>query len=158
MIKNYFLYNSENIITQCIRCKEDEIGLYGCPYVETELEDFTFDYNYNYFISNGEVKKILKTDTASLANRAYEELIFNIALLDSSVREEKSTWARQESEAKAYNLDNNSYTPFLDSLVVARGISKDDLVSKILVKSDAYTKKLGQYIGEYQKKIKDLGK
>ncbi|WP_052608450.1 hypothetical protein [Leptonema illini] len=65
---------------------------------------------------------------------------------DAEVR----TWDRQEAEARAYQSDSNASTPMIDALAASRGVSKADLVSRIIAKADAWVVIVGQVIGQRQ--------
>jgi hypothetical protein len=60
---------------------------------------------------------------------------------------EKETWERQKFEADKYLLDNTASTPFLDILSTNRGITKEELVTKIISKADAYATYVGTQLG-----------
>lgn len=66
---------------------------------------------------------------------------------------EKSTWDTQEREARAYILDNNTPTPFIDNLVSARGITKEILINKIIANADEYAIECAAIIGSTQANI-----
>lgn len=69
----------------------------------------------------------------------------------SSLDTERETWERQKIEADAYTLDVNAVTPFLDTLSTARGITKADLVSKVLLKAELYVLAVANMLGEQHK-------
>ncbi len=69
---------------------------------------------------------------------------------------EISTWDRQEAEARAYVADNSASTPFIDNLVLARGVTKEYLVGKIIEKADAYAIAVGVLTGERQRREDEL--
>lgn len=155
MIKNYMLHDSENNVTQFTRCDETEIELYQSSYIEMEEDSFEFDSNYNYKVENGEIKSYEKTDNSYLLNKLNSDFESRILQLTSSTpQSEISTWTKQESEARAYLLDNNAFTPFIDAICDARGVEKDYLVSKIIEKSDAYAIAVGELTGLRQKQEK----
>ena len=68
---------------------------------------------------------------------------------------EQSTWDKQEREALAYNTDSTALTPFIDGIVMTRGIDKDILVSKILEKAVGFATISGIAVG-YRQKAEDL--
>jgi hypothetical protein len=53
---------------------------------------------------------------------------------------EADTWTIQREEAKAFNANPNADTPFLDDLVELEGITKAELVTKILEEQAVYYK------------------
>lgn len=69
----------------------------------------------------------------------------------SSLDTERETWERQKIEADAYILDVNAGTPFLDALSTSRGITKADVVQKILAKAEIYAIAIGNLLGEQYK-------
>ena len=70
-------------------------------------------------------------------------------------RDEVSTWAKQENEARAWLLDNSVHTPFIDSLLISReDHTKISLVNKILEKASSYACEVGRLLGEKQKREK----
>ena len=157
MIKSYILYDEQNKVTQFTRCDDTEIGYYESNYIETELDDFHFDTNYTYKIINNQVVKTEKTDINYLlqkANKEYENTVNSITA--SIPQSEISTWAKQESEARAYLLDSTASTPFIDAICLARGIDKSYLVDKIIEKADAYAVVVGMLTGVRQKLEKEI--
>lgn len=64
---------------------------------------------------------------------------------------EISTFDKQETEARAYLLDNTAPTPLLDALATNRGIDKAELVSRVIVKADVFSAASGAIIGKRQK-------
>lgn len=90
----------------------------------------------------------------SQENKNYETAV---SQLTSTVpQSEIATWTKQESEARAYLLDNTVSTPLIDSIATARGIGKDYLVAKIIEKADAYAVAIGILTGIRQAKEKDI--
>lgn len=61
---------------------------------------------------------------------------------------EISSWAKQESEARAYVANNTANTPLIDALATARNIPKSDLVTRIINKADLFATASGQLIGK----------
>ena len=64
---------------------------------------------------------------------------------------EIDSWTKQEAEARAWFVDNNAPTPWIDAAVDARGVSKIYLVTKIMANADAFTVASGQLSGKRQK-------
>lgn len=62
MIKSYFVYNNQNVITQFVRCSTNEINKYGEKYIEVDFNNFVFDPNFIYRVENGGVIKNERTD------------------------------------------------------------------------------------------------
>ncbi len=65
---------------------------------------------------------------------------------------ERSTWTKQETEARGFIVDNTYSTPLLDTIAVTRNVDKTLLVSKVIEKSDLYTIAIGQLTGEKQRR------
>lgn len=157
MIKSYLLYNEDGTIKQFTRCDETEIELYQSEYIEYSEDSFEFNSNYNYKIENGVVVKTERNDNSYLLNKANADFDAAISRLTSSIpTSEISTWAKQESEARAYLLDSTASTPFIDAICLARGIDKSYLVDKIIEKADAYAVVVGMLTGVRQKLEKEI--
>lgn len=71
---------------------------------------------------------------------------------------EIASWDKQESEARAWTIDNAVSTPFIDALLAGRnlGENKEELVTKIIKKADAYKTFYGQLLGKFHAKQKEL--
>lgn len=71
---------------------------------------------------------------------------------------EIASWDKQESEARAWMMDNATSTPLIDALLVGRnlGESKEEFVNKIITKADAYKAFYGQILGKLHAKQKEL--
>lgn len=61
-----------------------------------------------------------------------------------------------EQEARAYLLDSNAPTPFIDAICLARECDKSYLIGKIIEKADAYAIAVGTLIGIRQKLEKEI--
>jgi hypothetical protein len=114
---------------------------------------------------NGEIKLIWKVSDTPLSDDFRNSLIQELRetfdgylnqLVLSYPVSEISSWAKQESEAKDYVLNNEAFTPLLDSLALSRGIAKSELAEKILNKSSAYATSVGKLIGTRQKIEKQI--
>ena len=157
MIKSYLLHNEDGTVKQFTRCDETEIELYQSEYIEYSEDSFEFDSNYNYKIKNNEVVKTERNDTSYLLNKANADFETAISSLTSSVPiSEISTWTKQEQEARAYLLDSNASTPFIDAICTARGCEKSYLVNKIIEKADEYAVAVGTLTGVRQKLEKEI--
>lgn len=157
MIKSYLLHNEDGTIKQFIRCDETEIELYQSKYIEYSEDNFEFNSNYNYKVENSGVIKTERSDISYLLNKANSNFETAISSLTSSVpKSEIATWAKQEQEARAYLLNSNAWTPFIDALCLAREVDKSYLVGKIIEKADAYAVAVGTLTGIRQKLEKEL--
>ena len=157
MIKSYLLHNEDGTIKQFTRCDETEIELYQSEYIEYSEDSFEFDSNYTYKIENNEVVKTERNDNSYLLSKANADFEAAISSLTSSVpTSEISTWTKQEQEARAYLLDSNASTPFIDAICLAREVDKSYLVGKIIEKADAYAIAVGTLTGIRQKLEKEI--
>lgn len=125
---------------------------------------------YVYLDTNEEVAEELvaqaKTEQSALIQSGtYESALKNIndwyegevaKLTKGAPNTEISTWDKQEREARAYVADNSASTPFIDNLVLARGVTKEYLVGKIIEKADAYAIAVGALTGERQRREDEL--
>ena len=80
---------------------------------------------------------------------AYGNTINNITLPYTTA--ETSTWTKQESEARAYQVNNAAPAPLITALATNRGIAIAELVTRIIAKADAYATAVGQLLGVQQK-------
>ena len=157
MIKSYLLHNGDGMIKQFTRCDETEIELYKSAYIEYSEDSFELDSNYTYKIESNEVVKTERNDKSYLLNKVNADFETAISSLTSSIpTSEISTWTKQESEARAYLLDSNASTPFMDAICTSRGVDKSYLVAKIIEKSDAYAVAVGALTGVRQKLEKEI--
>ena len=65
------------------------------------------------------------------------------------------TFDKQESEARAWLIDNNTSTPLVDALAEERQIEKSVVVARIIDKADKYASDVGRIIGKAQR-LEDL--
>lgn len=66
-------------------------------------------------------------------------------------QEEIETFPAQEQEAKAYVADNTSPTPMIDAIISESGEDKDELVNRIITKSNAFKSVVGKALGKKRK-------
>lgn len=88
MIKNYFLYDDNNKVVQFVTCDESEICLYGLNYIRTNIENFEFKPNFNYFITNGIVTEVERSDSAHIKQKLKNQrqvLIDNIEVTYNNI-------------------------------------------------------------------------
>ena len=71
---------------------------------------------------------------------------------------EAVSWAKQEAQARAWMVDNATVTPIIDALLIARNMNetKEELVTKIIAKADAYETLYGQILGKFHNREKAL--
>jgi len=72
------------------------------------------------------------------------------SLFDNTPQSEIQSWTKQETEARAWRLDNDTPTPFIDAIVFGRQIDKGVLVERIIAKADVYSVMLGNIMGQRQ--------
>ena len=111
--------------------------------------------------SDGEHRqfRIVKNSEPSISDRKAEKLreinkAYNIAtssLISSYPQTELLTFDKQEQEARSYTADASSPTPFLSGIASARGITLDDLVGRVIVKSEAFAKAVASLTGQRQR-------
>lgn len=63
---------------------------------------------------------------------------------------EVKSWLKQEAEARAYQANPTAATPLIDGLASSRNVNKDELVTRIIDKADAYANLSGTLIGRRQ--------
>lgn len=157
MIKSYLLHNRDGTIKQFTRCDETEIELYQSEYIEYDKDSFEFDPSYTYKLEMGRVIKTERKDNSYLLSKANADFETAISSLTSSIpTSEVATWTKQEQEARAYLLDSNAPTPFIDAICLARECDKSYLVGKIIEKADAYAVAVGTLTGVRQKLEKEI--
>lgn len=63
-------------------------------------------------------------------------------------KEERDTWQQQKEEAYSYIVDNTVGVPMIFNMAQKRGITLDELVTKIIAKSGIYSSTIGDILGE----------
>ena len=97
--------------------------------------------NYEVILEN-------KNELIQKVHSKYQKIIDNIKKTASSY--EVETWTAQNTEWTSYVADNSANTPFVDALATARGITRDELMTKIGNKVTAVASTLGA-----QQKLED---
>ncbi|WP_424765418.1 hypothetical protein [Necropsobacter rosorum] len=109
---------------------------------------------------NGKGWIISAENKTALLVKKKDELIKQLAkktdtlkssLLVGYPQTEIDSFYRQESEALAWQADNNAATPMLKQIAANRGIDFEVLVTKVLDKSDQFAVAVGAIIGQRQK-------
>ena len=90
----------------------------------------------------------MKAQALARINAGYQAVIS--ALTADYPDREIESWAKQETEARAYVLDNQAATPWIDAAASARDISKADLIARIIAKADLFAPIHGHYTGVRQ--------
>jgi hypothetical protein len=119
-----------------IQCSESETWVDGMVSFSEDTYEDTVEYKINQIIikCSDAIKSIVKTTPEF----------------------EQATWPKQESEARAWLLDNEAFTPLLDGMIETRGDTKEYLVGKIIEKADIYAIEVGRLLGEKQRLEKEL--
>lgn len=81
-------------------------------------------------------------------NAAYEAAVS--ALTSGYPQNEIASWPKQEAEARAWLADNAKPTPWIDSAAATRGVSKTELVLKIIAQADQLAPLHGALTGKRQ--------
>lgn len=76
------------------------------------------------------------------------------ALVASYPAQEVATFAKQETEARAFLANSAASTPLIDALAANRGVPKAELAARIVAKADAFAAYAGRVIG-YRQKLED---
>jgi hypothetical protein len=106
-------------------------------------------------LSEDEFNKTIKLFKAIILKRVefYYANLFRKMKIDAA-EHEKQTWAVQKEEAEKWKQDNNADIQFLPALAEKRGISLEELATKILKKTDSFNKAMAELLGE-QKSLTD---
>jgi hypothetical protein len=93
----------------------------------------------------------MKRKAAALAriNAAYEDAMNTIT--SGYPENEIISWPRQEAEARAWLLNARTPTPWIDAAAAARGVTKAELVDKIMAHAALFIPLHGELTGKRQK-------
>lgn len=91
----------------------------------------------------------LKAAKLAEVNAAYD--MAASSLVNTYPATELLTFDKQEQEARAYAADSSASTPFLAGLAKARGITLDDLVGRVIAKSDMFASAVATLTGQRQR-------
>jgi hypothetical protein len=104
-----------------------------------------------YFLTDGDRELAVKFNKFVMlkvvADR-FSEKMKNLIVDASDL--EVATWEEQKREALLYQSDNTANTPLIDILATGRGITKGELVTKILNNVETYKTKLANLLVEQQ--------
>jgi hypothetical protein len=92
-----------------------------------------------------------RSDKITEINAAYASAMDVIAA--SYPETERDSWAKQETQARAYVANNAAAVPLLSALATARGLPLLDVASRVIAKADAYELVAGQNIGRRQARM-----
>lgn len=73
------------------------------------------------------------------------------ALTSGYPEAERMTWATQQQEALAWAEDENTPTPYLDGLALARGITPEEMRQKTLQQTQLFMQASQQLVGKRQR-------
>lgn len=125
-----YLYDGTDLAEQNIK------SLITTIYTKAKLEGFALET----------LKAIKKAEI----NAHYENTAQAI-LVSQYPPSEAQTWSIQEKEAKEWQANSQTQTPFLTQLAKSRGIERDTLALNVLGKAKAYTTELAKLTGRRQK-------
>lgn len=94
-------------------------------------------------------KAVLIAAAHARINADYEAAVNQ--MISGYPANEIASWPKQEREARAWLLDNDNPTPWIDAAAEARGISKIDLITAIIGNADALAPAHGALTGKRQK-------
>ena len=97
-----------------------------------------------------ELKQLKRLEINADFEKAMQQIV------GSYPSNEVSSWAKQESEARAYVANNSATTPLIDALAASRSVNKAELVARIIVKADLFADISGTLIGRRQGLEDDL--
>lgn len=100
--------------------------------------------------TQAELKQSKRREINSAFERAMQQIV------GSYPANEVSSWAKQETEARAYQANNAAATPLLDALASSRSVNKAELVTRIIAKADSFAGISGTLIGRRQGLEDDL--
>ncbi len=91
----------------------------------------------------------MKAAALARINAAYQAAVK--AMTRGYPEQEVGSWAKQEAEARAWLIDGNAATPWIDGAAVARGMNKAELVDRIIANAARFAPAYGQLTGKRQK-------
>lgn len=111
----------------------------------------TEEEKVKYFLTNEDRELAVKYNKfvmlKVIADR-FSEKMKNLMVEASDL--EIATWEEQKREALLYQADSNASTPLIDILATGRGITRGELVTKILNNVEVYKTKLANLLVEQQ--------
>lgn len=111
----------------------------------------SFTVGDRYKTSEDKLKGI--TDLKKMHTSDNEkDFVAKVKTLKSTYPEgEFESWPVQRTEALAYSADNTSSTPLLSAIATARGITTEEMVTRVLNNISTYDAEYGTLLGKYQK-------
>lgn len=142
------------------KCDRDGTGLYiKTPFEPGEKPEWGYiigsskgyDQATKYYANEQDLilggnfhKLIMRLHALDIFQQRFESLTIN----RNSV--ETSTWPAQKAEALAFTSDTSAYTPTLNTLAEARGLTVGELVIKVLEKSAKYDAEIASLLAQQQ--------
>lgn len=131
---------------------KDYISIRKTSHIMSEFPEFatsseTEAEKVKYFLTNEDRElgvKFNKFVMLKVIADRFSERMKNLNVEASDL--EIATWEEQKREAIAYSNDNTVSTPMLDILAEGRGITKAELVTKILTNVELYKAKLANLL------------
>lgn len=93
-------------------------------------------YGYVQAISRDDAAANLVPIQIAIINHDYVQAVH--ALVADTPPPERESWYKQEAEARAWAVNSQSLTPYIDGLAAARGIPREYLLSRVLDKVALY--------------------
>lgn len=90
----------------------------------------------------------MKALLQKILDDVYDKRVSQINLAASKL--EEISWPQQRAEAEAYILDSNAPTPLLSSLAQSRGITTQEMVTKVLNAITAYNQQIATLLAKKQ--------
>ena len=91
----------------------------------------------------------MKAAAIARINVSYQAAVK--AMTSGYPEDEINSWPKQETEARAWLQDSNAHTPWIDGAAAERGISKAELVDRIIANAALFAPMHGQLTGKRQK-------
>lgn len=91
----------------------------------------------------------IKSRKLTEINTVYQQAI--ATLTPTYPDDERLTFDKQEQEARTWLADNSASTPFVDALSAGRQMEKEELVSRIIAKANAFALASGSLTGQRQR-------
>ena len=95
----------------------------------------------------------MRGKAAALAriNAAYQEAMNTLTAGAGYPEDEVRSWPKQEAEARLWLLNADAATPWIDGAAAGRGITKAELVNKIMANAALFASQHGELTGKRQK-------
>lgn len=144
------------------------------PILSFDFEVLTYSEQHNLYIIDGiQMNDLQKSEVLNFITtyelpfdfyvngKKYEittQYIKDVQKLTTATDYELASWTKQETQARAWIVDNATVTPIIDALLLTRnmGETKEELINKIIAKSDAYETLYGAILGKFHNREKAL--